>query len=888
MPCWSASPGIVAGSGSIDITASYSAALDRLSRTLAHDWVVTDWVDGTLSWRSFRPRSTPTPQQGWKIHVSASAVEGTRLLTALGGELHRLRASFKVARGISDIVFLNSGDAGAEQLGKVVTVYPRDDCHARDLLYAIDLVWPTSQGPEVQTDLHFRPGSPVSFRYGVFLPGPTIVGSTGIPSFALVFPDGSREPDRRLRNGEQSTNAPSPPVAGCPPRARPITLNELLPIDGRPYVALLGLRDTPRTSIFLGADLASLETVVLKVGRPGVAGDLSGVDVRQLLRKEFFVLCALKDQAGLAPRALRWVDGDWPILVTEDFRGDLLCDLPRRERINCLPLLADAVSRLHDAGFVHGDVKLENAVRRGSGVGLIDFELAEREGAAMRRGGTRGHLPPEVAAHVPAARARDVFALGGCIVQAVLDIPPGLLPTDPGRVRGILENEGVAVGARLVTELLVSDPRRRPTARAVASTLHACADSLVMTSPRQGRPSSEMDHRWHRRASMDSAQLVESFAVATEAGTSWRNDHFLRSFECEAINIGASGILLGLLTIDRAFGRSDFVEQIGDGARRLSARPAAGNAAGLFTGNAGVAIALALAGRRLGNAGYLAAARRRFEAACADRREIDLFSGSAGVVWAGCMLRDIVQDSWPLELIRDAVGQLRASADVLAGIPVWMGDSGAKASYLGCAHGSAGVAMALASWGGVAEDVACIEMARETFRLVARHGRTADGSALRVGPGAEHHHAVGNWCHGVAGYLWAILQGLGDDPSMRPEIDWAVECLRDAVSVGTSTYCHGLSGQLELWRMLGCVARFHELAHARAGKVARALRLVHRKVDRHCTWVSDDPEVTTPDLWVGFLGPASALAMHAAGVGVPLLSAPWLSMCAEPPVKRQS
>jgi len=109
-----------------------------------------------------------------------------------------------------------------------------------------------------------------------------------------------------------------------------------------------------------------------------------------------------------------------------------------------------------------------------------------------------------------------------------------------------------------------------------------------------------------------------------------------------------------------------------------------------------------------------------------------------------------------------------------------------------------------------------------------------------------------------------------------------VDCLAAAPATGTPTYCHGLAGQLELWRMLRALPRHRELADARAGKVARALRIVHHKQDGRCAWISDDPDVTTPDLWIGFLGPASALAMHVAGTDLPLLSGAWLSRCATP------
>ncbi len=52
------------------------------------------------------------------------------------------------------------------------------------------------------------------------------------------------------------------------------------------------------------------------------------------------------------------------------------------------------------------------------------------------------------------------------------------------------------------------------------------------------------------------------------------------------------------------------------------------------------------------------------------------------------------------------------------------------------------------------------------------------------------------------------------------------------------------------------------------------------KSEGRCAWTSDDPAIVTPDLWVGFLGPASALARHAAGLRDALLSPAGLARIA--------
>ena len=92
----------------------YGAALCSLGETLAHGWRITDWVDRPLRWRFFEPTDGESIAHGWKIHVSASAAESARMLREVGGLLGQFRVPFKVPRHLEDVVFLNSGDAGAE------------------------------------------------------------------------------------------------------------------------------------------------------------------------------------------------------------------------------------------------------------------------------------------------------------------------------------------------------------------------------------------------------------------------------------------------------------------------------------------------------------------------------------------------------------------------------------------------------------------------------------------------------------------------------------------------------------------------------------------------------------------------------------------------------
>lgn len=844
------------------VASSYANTLSFFSSSLTGDgWRIKDWDDRRLQWRFFDlPEGAESPSQGWKLHVSAAAAESPRMLRAVVAVLARLRIPFKLPRCVEGVVFINSGDAGAEQLGKILTVYPPDRRVAGLAIAALDAAWPQSQGPEVLTDLRPRIGAAVSFRYGAFRARDEVVSSTGTHETALRREDGSLFADRRpaLEAGVEA-----PCEVALPSEVR-IIASRPLTVGGVDMLPLMTLGRTARASTWLAVRLDRLDTVVLKEGRPGAAGDAVGRDIQHLMRNEYAALKALEGEQHLAPSPLWFVDERRPLLAMSDRRGPLLGELPHGERTAALPLLAEAVARLHAAGWVHGDIKLDNAVLHDSGVTLIDFELAARIGEPMRSGGTPGYLAPEVEGRsIPATIARDVFALGGCVAHVLLDVPPGLLPE--GCAAALLRNEGLHEAAACVSVWCAGEPLARPDATSVAATLRErvpywTRGNTLLADDCALEP-------WSRRAALEAVIASTRYLRQREQGACWANDHFMRDHDCEGINLGAAGIILGLLAIGRlpGFVLPPAVEASMDaGACWLASRGAAGKAAGAYTGNAGVALALAAAGKCRSDDRLLTAARVRFEAAVCDEREIDLFSGKAGVIWTATLLHALLDDAWPLEAVEAGIGRLMGMRRLEQGVPVWGTDG--DTTFYGAAHGSAGIALALAAWGRAAGVPAAIDEARETWRAIVRHACTADGRALRIGPRENRHHAVGNWCHGVAGLLWTMLNGVGDDPSLRGEIDWAVASLAVAPATGTATWCHGLAGQLELWQMLRTVPRHARLAHERARCCARALQCLQLQHDVGQVWASDDPSIVTPDLWIGFLGPATALALFSANV----------------------
>jgi len=107
-----------------------------------------------------------------------------------------------------------------------------------------------------------------------------------------------------------------------------------------------------------------------------------------------------------------WIALEW---IT---RGSVRDLLRSGQFLDLLPMgpwataLARALARLHDAGWVHGDVKPANVLLRGARDPVLgDFGIARRRGESMR-GGSPGYVSPERLAGAEAEPRDDVYGFG--------------------------------------------------------------------------------------------------------------------------------------------------------------------------------------------------------------------------------------------------------------------------------------------------------------------------------------------------------------------------------------------------------------------------------------------------------------------------------------------
>src|SRR6266699_3155898 len=145
----------------------YQESLSTLLRQLPSTWLVREYADGLVRSYAVQPRATQLPHQGWKLHLSAAPSEATSLCDCVVPFLIDAQASFKIMRDSESFFTINSGHAGATQVGKILTVYESPDYDLGTLARRLSLLWTKTKGPQVPSDLQMTGAEAVFFRYGV-------------------------------------------------------------------------------------------------------------------------------------------------------------------------------------------------------------------------------------------------------------------------------------------------------------------------------------------------------------------------------------------------------------------------------------------------------------------------------------------------------------------------------------------------------------------------------------------------------------------------------------------------------------------------------------------------------------------------------------------------
>jgi serine/threonine protein kinase len=152
----------------------------------------------------------------------------------------------------------------------------------------------------------------------------------------------------------------------------------------------------------------------------------------------------------------------------------------------------NAVSYMHNLGFVHGDLKLDNILLKGEQVALADFGqtvLLKDGDLLIRNGGSRGYQAPEMLARRGHGKPADMWAFGVVLYTLATGTNPGLPMDDSDFVLTIPSTVPISPDLDdLIRRLLVWNPADRLTATEVLvhpfyTELHSRAKPVRINPP---------------------------------------------------------------------------------------------------------------------------------------------------------------------------------------------------------------------------------------------------------------------------------------------------------------------------------------------------------------------------------------------------------------------
>ncbi|PYF98933.1 Protein kinase domain-containing protein [Georgenia satyanarayanai] len=354
------------------------AVPDGWTRATNEEWTVLTVPDRTL------------PEQGWKIHVSATPDSAERVLETVAGYCADHEVAFKHLRGPRMLFFRNSkyGDRGSS--GKFITIFPAGTAELERVLTELGELLDGEEGPYVLSDLRWRRG-PLYVRYGGFshISGP---GPDGRMVPCLRRPDGTLEPDVRK------------PGFRVPPWVElPEILEEAVAARGAgtlsdfPFRPEAALHFSNGGGVYRAVDTRDGSPVLLKEGRPLAGLDEAGADGVTRLERERWALEVLADVPAI-PRLVDYRRGHEHYFLAREFVDGVTLAQALRERNPALSgavpepgdhdrytewalrVLADidtSLRAMHERGVVFGDLHPNNVmVTADDRVFFIDLETA--------------------------------------------------------------------------------------------------------------------------------------------------------------------------------------------------------------------------------------------------------------------------------------------------------------------------------------------------------------------------------------------------------------------------------------------------------------------------------------------------------------------------------
>lgn len=359
-------------------------------------------------WTTWNASDLVTPDQGWKVHVSARLDRAHDVLDIVAEACFSQRVSFKHLRAELFFLYLHHKHGPRQQAGKFCAAYPADEAAARRLLDRLEVALAGEEGPYVLTDRRYGDSRTVHYRWGAFR------------SRVRQRSDGTQELVVRDASGRDTVDVRGPsfvlPDGVTDPFAAEPVPRPRGPVVLRSYEIVRAIRPSNAGGTYEARDVHDANRVFVKEARAHNGLNWDRSSAQQRLRREHEVLVALHAAApGVCPEPLdhfreweheflvtefvegmtlqRWLALHSPVVRGEDSADDFPAYYAACERI--IGDLDRALGRIHRIGYRFGDVSPGNIlVDPDGGARLVDFEAASHRDQPPVPLGTDGYVPP--------------------------------------------------------------------------------------------------------------------------------------------------------------------------------------------------------------------------------------------------------------------------------------------------------------------------------------------------------------------------------------------------------------------------------------------------------------------------------------------------------------
>lgn len=360
----------------------------KVRKSLTGKWL-DEYVMGI--WHHYIPADRGTPDQGFKVHVSATFENASEILSAVVPILSRERVAFKFLADVRILDFINSQGMPRSACGKFMTIYPRSLDQFKTLIETLHEATRKFSGPYILSDKRYPDSKVLFYRYGAFR-SLSRLNVFGEREQYLRDKDGQLTPDERRAFFHLPEGIDDPFGSNDAIISEPV-------LNGR-YRAKSVLSSSSKGGVYLCLDEATGQDVVVKEARPLVNfTSANPYDAVACLRHEYEVLQRLQS-TGYTPRPIAFfTEWEHAFLVMEKVAGVPLSSYRAHENFSIMlktdysdqdlrgyceeflsitEKLLNAVRAIHECGVIIMDLAPQNVlVTPGEGkVSIIDFESA--------------------------------------------------------------------------------------------------------------------------------------------------------------------------------------------------------------------------------------------------------------------------------------------------------------------------------------------------------------------------------------------------------------------------------------------------------------------------------------------------------------------------------